>query len=218
MGSAAAAPWAPPAMSLSQREEGQAPWDIFPGPGGSGELGLAAPGPGTARYSRSQGLHEDEGFADVAGLLLPGAAVFLLLAPHLLQSGSRERWQGRGRAHWSGVGWWAAQAPQGQAELGLGGVKCSTNPSALVMSGGTLEGEKGTWRQGKNRYKNRYKIDIKVTLGSRGMGSIPGCVQHPPPQSQRPWDTAEPAEDKAKGFHAFFIPLEKAEVLKQRKS
>lgn len=43
------------------------------------------------RYLRAQGLHENERFSDVACLFLPGAAVVLFLATHLLQSGSRER-------------------------------------------------------------------------------------------------------------------------------
>lgn len=42
-------------------------------------------------YLRSQGLHENERFSDVARMFLPGAAVVLFLATHLLQSGSRER-------------------------------------------------------------------------------------------------------------------------------
>lgn len=42
-------------------------------------------------YLRSQGLHENECFSDVARLFLPGAAVILFLTTHLLQSGSRER-------------------------------------------------------------------------------------------------------------------------------
>ena len=42
-------------------------------------------------YLRSQGLHENECFSDVARLFLPGTAVILFLATHLLQSGSRER-------------------------------------------------------------------------------------------------------------------------------
>lgn len=50
---------------------------------------MALPGE-QLRYLRSQGLHENESFSDIARLFLPGAAVVLFLAAHLLQSGSRE--------------------------------------------------------------------------------------------------------------------------------
>lgn len=42
-------------------------------------------------YLRSQGLHENECFPDVICLFLPGVAVVIFLATHVLQSGSRER-------------------------------------------------------------------------------------------------------------------------------
>lgn len=78
---------------LAQRESGSC--DI--GPGGRRCLGLGSQYLAVALsaeqlwYLRSQGLHENECFSDVACLFLPGAAVILFLATHLLQSGSRGR-------------------------------------------------------------------------------------------------------------------------------
>lgn len=130
--------------------------------GSGGRTGDALPG--TELYSRPQGLHEDEGFADVAGLLLPGASAILLLAPHLLQSGSRVCCEEQEQR--SLVCSVSAALPSPiriRAGRGLGGAKCSTNLLALVMrsalrAGGTLEGERGTWSQGKG--------DLKVTLAA----------------------------------------------------
>lgn len=62
------------------------PWE---GLTGEAISGVALPGE-QLRYLRSQGLHENESFSDIARLFLPGAAVVLFLAAHLLQSGSRE--------------------------------------------------------------------------------------------------------------------------------
>lgn len=73
------------------------------------------------------------------------------------------------------------------------------------------------------------KIDIKVTLGSRGTGSIPGYVKDPGicegsldmssiPLPRGCGTQLSLQKTKPKLSWMFFIPLEKAEVLKQRKS
>lgn len=61
-------------------------------------------------YLRSQRLHENERLSDIARLFLPGAAVILFLAAHLLQSGSRECCEEEGqRAEGCGEGWHGKQ-------------------------------------------------------------------------------------------------------------
>lgn len=90
-------------------------------------------------------------------------------------------------------------------------MKCSTNPSALIMrsglrTGGSLEGEKGAWKRGKNRRKS--------DPGQQGHGEHPWeCGESAFPE-QELWDIAGPLEDKAKALMDVSYPFGKGRSIK----